>query len=275
MSYSDATIRLLNAEGIYIRTANDAIRFNYGLMKGLQKLASKPEALSESEQKLIEDAKKKSKANLSKVLDKAKADMDKYVMKTLRKHSVAYGFLIAIQGPIHKGNVFFKFTHNFFNRRGDVVELKEFRKLASEASKEGKDYAPHMLKALEEIDRLSNLSSIVYEGKGEVPKEVNPKTKMLINLVGFLLDTGVMAIQVMMVSALVAGHSAVLMLISIILGGALFRWLLGSVRVHGFKGTIDRIKLNTKRFSRTAHAKPSLRKQAYLLSEFDQLFELP
>ena len=32
--------------GIYIRNRNDAIRFNYGLMKGLQKLASEPESLS-------------------------------------------------------------------------------------------------------------------------------------------------------------------------------------------------------------------------------------
>lgn len=69
-------VRALNSEGIYIQNRNDAIRFNYGLMKGLQKLASGTQSLSNKEQEMLDNAKRDSKANLKKVLDKAKDKMD-------------------------------------------------------------------------------------------------------------------------------------------------------------------------------------------------------
>ena len=35
-----------------------------------------------------------------------------------------------------------------------------------------KDYAKYMTEAMKEVEELSNLSSLVYEGKGKVPKDV-------------------------------------------------------------------------------------------------------
>ena len=267
-------VRALNNGGVYIRNRNDAIRFNYGLMKGLQKLASEPESLSNKEREMLDEAKKKSKANLKKVLDKAKDKMDSYVERALSKYG-AYGVSIEVRGAIHNGDISFKITNNYLNRRGDILDLKEFKAFVAEAHKLKKDYAEYLAEAVEEVEKLSNLSSIVYEGKGEVPKEPNRKTKMLIGLVTHILDLGAYVTQVLMVLALMTGQSGVLIYLSIILGAGLFRWLMTSVRKYGFKGTVNRVKLKARNLTKLAHGAPSLKKQAYLLSEFDQLFELP
>jgi hypothetical protein len=261
-------VRALNSEGIYIQNRNDAIRFNYGLMKGLQKLASGTQSLSNKEQEMLDNAKRDSKANLKKVLDKAKDKMDSYVEKSLSKYG-AYGVFIEVRGAIHNGDISFKITNNYLNRRGDTLDLKEFKAFVAETSKLNKDYAKYLEKAVEEVEKLSNLSLVVYEGKGEVPKEPSRKTKMLISLVTHILDLGAHATQILMVLAILTGQPGVMAYLSIILGAGLFRWLMASVRKYGFKGTVNRVKLKARNLTKLAHDAPPLKKQAYLLSQFD------
>ena len=76
-----------------------------------------------------------------------------------------------------------------------------------------------------------------------------------------------------MVLALMTGQSGVLIYLSIILGAGLFRWLMTSVRKYGFKGTVNRVKLKARNLTKLAHGAPSIEKQAYLLSQFDQILD--
>ena len=72
----------LNQRGIYIRTANDAIRFDYGLTKSLQQLSkiAKGEAPPPSPkvQEMIEEAKSEADQKGQKLLKKLQKKSDKY-----------------------------------------------------------------------------------------------------------------------------------------------------------------------------------------------------
>jgi hypothetical protein len=260
----------LNQRGIYIRTANDAIRFDYGLTKSLQELSkiargSAPPP-SPKVQKMIEDAKSDAKQKAEKLLKKLQKKSDKYIQVQLTKRVGGMGFSPVTQGPIHKGKVSFKLTKNYFGMMGEYVTVKEMYALASKAHKEKKPFAEFFKKAIAVIEELTEISVAIYEGKmtsSATKKALSTKQEKILELIGLALGTGVLSIMTIVVVGGILIGASFFSLVSMILGGSLISWLIGSITRHGFKGTVDRIRSTFTK--KTAYLQPSLTKQASLL----------
>ena len=280
--YASSMVRALNSEGIYVRNRNDMIRVEYGLFKGLQKLASKlPEEMSPKDAEALEKAQKGAKERAKKFAEKTQKKMEAYAKKKLGRFT-NYGLKIEYEGLLHKGDISFTLTNNYLNRRGEKLDAKGFKAFTAEVHKQKKDYAKYMTEAMEEVDRLINLSSLVYEGKGEVPKEVTSLTKKVVTNVLALLGIGTALYEGIACVGLLIGGGILEMSILGVLGGlvgivgaGLLALLINKVRQYGFKDAFKYFKLKSrdveegvKESLKVASARPSVDYQVGLMMAY-------
>ena len=266
-----STVRALNDGGIYIRNREDMIRVEYGLFKGLQKLASKlPEEMNPKDAETLEKAKDKAKANEKKFTEKKRKEFEAYSKKTLGRF-INYGVKIEYNGALHEGDITFTITNNFLNRRGEKLDPKGFEAFVAEASKQKKDYAKYLKQAKKEVDRLSNLSSLAYEGKGRIPKRVPPATEKIIRIIAALFGIKYVAFMAALVVHIMIPAAATLQLTVFIfsLGGLIGLGFLtlfaAKVAMYGIKDAVNYFKLKSrdvsekvKNLSKVASARPSV-----------------
>ena len=83
-----------STQRVYMSKRNDMIRIEYGLFKGLQKLASKlPEEMSPKDAKALEKAQKGAQQRAEKFLAKSQKKMDAHAKKKLSRFT-NYGLKI-------------------------------------------------------------------------------------------------------------------------------------------------------------------------------------
>jgi hypothetical protein len=261
------------------------VRIEYGLFKGLQKLASKlPEEMNPKDAKALEKAQKGAQQRAEKFLAKSQKKMDAHAKKKLGRFT-AYGLKIEFKGPIHEGNITFKITNNYLNRRGEELDVKGFKAFTAEASNQKKDYAKYMAEAMKEVEALSNLSSLVYEGKGKVPKNVPALAlkvaKNVLSLLGIASMISFVQVAVSNMLYVFGGFSIIGMLgtLGILVGAGLTALLINKVRQYGFKDAFNYFKLQTREVSegvnkavqkniKVASARPSVDYQVGLIISY-------
>ena len=272
-----STVRALNDGGIYIRNREDMIRVEYGLFKGLQKLASKlPEEMSEEDSLMLEGARENARKNVSRFKAEAQKKMDSFAEKALEKYG-AYGLKISFEGAIHKGKINIRLENDYLGRKGDVLSLKEFKAFTAENLKLRKDYAKFFVEALNEIEKLSNLSSMAYEGKGVIPDNVPRNVPKMVNALFSILKLGGYLVLIFIAMLILsAGSVAVaqfgwwaglaklgavlnwLPILGTIAGIMFVKFMISKIRMYGFKGTLNYLKLKARTGIKFAHSVPSL-----------------
>ena len=261
-------VRALNNEGVYIRNRNDMIRVEYGLFKGLQKFASKlPKEMSPKDSEALEKAQKKAKANEKKFTESKQKELEAYTKKALGRF-INYGVRIEYKGALHEGDITFTITNNYLNRRGEKLDPKGFEAFTAEASKQKKDYAKYLSQAKKEVERLSNLSSLAYEGKGKIPKKVTPTIQKIIRIIAAIFAIDYVAIMATVVVYIMVPAAATLQLSALLFGlgslvGLGFLTLFAAkVAMYGLKDAVNYFKLKSRdvkeSLGKVASARPSV-----------------